>query len=73
MEAAEEFAWLGSWRSNCLDRGPFINHVDNIRWVGGLKFAIFVHVWYIKIVHEGRWVVIKSKIMSTWFLNDPQG
>ena len=24
--------------------GSFKNHVDNSRWVGGLKFAIFVHV-----------------------------
>ena len=37
--------------------GPFKNHVDNRGWVGGLKFAIFVHVQYIKNVHEGKWVV----------------
>ena len=40
-------------------KGPFKNHVDNRRWVGGLKFAIFVHVYYIKSVHGGRWVVKK--------------
>ena len=27
-----------------LTKGPFKNHVDNRGWVGGLKFAIFVHV-----------------------------
>ena len=30
-------------------------------WVGGLKFGIFVHVQYIKNVHEGRWVVKKEQ------------
>ena len=42
-------------------RGPFKNHVDNRGWVGGLKFANFVHVQYIKNVHEGRWVVKKEQ------------
>ena len=41
--------------------GPFKNHVENRRWVGGQKFAIFVHVQYIKNVHEGRWVVKKEQ------------
>ena len=38
-------------------KGSFKNHVDNRGWVGGLKFLIFVHVYYIKNVHGGRWVV----------------
>ena len=42
-------------------KGPFKNHVDNRGWVDGLKFAIFVHVQYIKNVHEGRWVVKKEQ------------
>ena len=33
--------------------GPFNNHVDKKGWVGGLKFAISVHVYYIKNVHGG--------------------
>ena len=41
--------------------GSFKNHVDNSRWVGGLKFVIFVHVKYIKNVHGGRWVVKKGQ------------
>ena len=42
-------------------KGPFRNHVDNRGWVGGQKFAFFVHVQYIKNVHEGRWVVKKEQ------------
>ena len=34
--------------------------MDKKGWVGGLKFAIFVHVYYIKDVHGGRWVVKKQ-------------
>ena len=37
--------------------------MDKREWVGGLKFAIFVHVSYIKSVHGGRWVVSQ---MSTF-------
>ena len=44
----------------------FKNHVDNMGWVGGLKFGIFVH----EFVHKGRWVVKKSEIMPKWFLNN---
>ena len=33
--------------------GAFNNHVDKKGWVGGLEFAIFVHVYYIKNVNEG--------------------
>ena len=45
--------------------------MDNRRWVGGLKFAVFVHVKYIKSGHrDGGWSK-KTEIMSTWFLNDP--
>ena len=49
----------------------FKNHVDNRRWVGGLKFVIFVQVQYIKMsTRVGGWSK-KRKIMSTWLLNDP--
>ena len=44
-----------------LPWGPLKNHVDNRVWVGGLKFAIFVHVHYMKNVHEDRWVVKKEQ------------
>ena len=30
---------------NTTALGSFNNHVDNKGWVGGLKFAIFVHVY----------------------------
>ena len=49
-------------------RGTFNNHVDKKGWVGSLKIALFVQVWYIKNVYGGRWVV---KIRSTWLLNVP--
>ena len=52
-------------------KGSFKNHVDNRGWVGGHKFVIFVHFYYIRNVHGGRWVVKKSKIMSMWLLNAP--
>ena len=42
-------------------KGQFKNHVDNREWVGGLKFAIFVHVQYIKNVHGGRLLVKKEQ------------
>ena len=42
-------------------KGLFNNHVDKMGWVGGLRFAIFVHVYYIKSVHGGRWVVKKEQ------------
>ena len=44
-----------------LPREGAFNHVDKKGWVGGLKFAIFVHVYYIKNVHQGRWVVKKEQ------------
>ena len=44
---------------NC-NMGSFKNHVDNWRWVGGPKLPIFVHAYYIKSVHRGRWVVRKG-------------
>ena len=44
-----------------LRKGAFINNVDKRGWVGGLKFAIFVYVWYIRNVHEGSWVVKKEQ------------
>ena len=34
-------------------RGAINNHVGKKGWVGGLKFAIFVHFYCIKNVHEG--------------------
>ena len=37
--------------------GAFTIYVDNARWVGGQKFGIFVNIYSIKIVKEGRWVV----------------
>ena len=47
-----------------MDKGTFNNHMDKTKWVGGLKFAIFVHVWYIKMFMEiGIWSN-KSKIDS---------
>ena len=50
------------------NKRPFKNYVDNSKWVGGLKFAIFINVHYIKNVHGGRWVVKKSKVMSQFTL-----
>ena len=43
-------------------KGSFKNHVDNRGWVGGLKFAIFVHIQYMRNVHGGRWVVKNDQI-----------
>ena len=34
-------------------RGTFNNHVDKNGWVGSLKFAIYVHGYCMKNVHEG--------------------
>ena len=31
--------------------------MDNRGWVGVQKFVIFVHVYYLKNVYGGRWVV----------------
>ena len=39
----------------------FNNHVDKRGGVGGLRFSIFVHIYYIKDVHRGRWVVKKEQ------------
>ena len=49
------------WLWKFILKRSFKNHVDNRGWVGGLKFAIFVHVYYIKNVHGGRWVVKKEQ------------
>ena len=47
---------------NCIQfKGSFNNHVDKKGWVGGQKFAIFVHIHYIESVHKGRWVVKKEQ------------
>ena len=35
-------------------KGAFKNLVDKNGWVGGLKFAMFVDVWFLKNVHGGR-------------------
>ena len=56
-----------------LRHGEFSNQVDKRGWSGGLKFAIFVHVNYMKNVHKGYlggWFK-KTKTMSTWLLNAP--
>ena len=45
-------ALLQSIPNKQLALGVFNNHVDKKGWVGGLKFAIFVHVYSIKNVHE---------------------
>ena len=46
---------------------------DTKGWVGGVKVAIFVHVYYIKMsLGVGGWSK-KTKIMSMWLLNAPYG
>ena len=42
-------------------KGSFNNHVDKKGWVGGLNFVISVHIYYLKYIHGGRWVVKKEQ------------
>ena len=49
------------WCLVLIFEGSFKNHLGISRWVGGLKFANFVHIYYIKSVHGGRWVVVKNE------------
>ena len=47
MYRVENFFHSGDFSDSViagLGKGSFKNHVDNGRWVGGLKFAFFVHV-----------------------------
>ena len=43
------------------DLGAFNNLVDKREWVGGLRFAIFVHDQWIKTAHGGRLAVKKGQ------------
>ena len=53
------------WYKKFLNKGSFKNYVDKMRWVGGQKMAILVHVQGNKCPCGGREVVKKGQIMYT--------
>ena len=60
LSLLQQIKWIYKWQLETYT-GAFNNRVEKRGWVGGLKFAIFVHFQYIKSVHKGRWVVNKEQ------------